>query len=233
VLWLDASQETGLPHGAEMSVWSDRSGHLNHATQTIGSSRPIYSTAGVNNLPTVVFNRAAGFLMVADSDSLHFGIDDFAVMVVARGAPPQNSDATLLLKQEAMPPYRGVGLSLNAGFSLRAAAQIDATIWVRSYGYFDDDLPRLISGRLLSTGYPALEIRINGGSQGRAIFDRRTDISAAGQALLIGGSGPSAVASSGFRTFRGSISEIVAVRGPLAEDELAMLEIYLLAKYGL
>ena len=63
VAWLDATQETGLAHGAEMGQWTDRSGANNHALQPLMSYRPVYSTQGINGLPTVTFRGTNYFVL--------------------------------------------------------------------------------------------------------------------------------------------------------------------------
>ena len=234
VVWLDASQETGLSHGAEMAQWIDRSGANNNALQPLSLNRPVYSTQGINGLPTVTF-RGTNYFVASDSPSLRFGTDDFAVMVVARGSPATNANAALLLKMETVPPFRGLVLYLNAtpAPSLKAAIRIDPGLVARTMDDVSDSNPRLLGGRLFGQlpSASVLEIRGNGVAKSAIYFTPRVDISAPGLGLVIGYRGPDM--TSGFYPFEGAISEVVIVRGTLADGELAALEHYLMAKYGL
>jgi len=226
--------ETGFAHGAEMAQWIDRSGANNNALQPLSLNRPVYSTQGINGLPTVTF-RGTNYFVASDSPSLRFGTDDFAVMVVARGSPATNANAALLLKMETVPPFRGLVLYLNAtpAPSLKAAIRIDPGLVARTMDDVSDSNPRLLGGRLFGQlpSASVLEIRGNGVAKSAIYFTPRVDISAPGLGLVIGYRGPDM--TSGFYPFEGAISEVVIVRGTLADGELAALEHYLMAKYGL
>lgn len=56
VLWLDASQITGLSDGNAVSTWPDMSGNGYDATQGTGSAQPTYKTGIVNGKPVVRFD---------------------------------------------------------------------------------------------------------------------------------------------------------------------------------
>jgi len=58
VMWLDASQITGLTNGAQVDTWNDMSGAANNATRDGGStaSYPQYKTNVVNGKPVVRFS---------------------------------------------------------------------------------------------------------------------------------------------------------------------------------
>src|SRR3990167_5696375 len=44
LLWLDASQITGLNDGDAVASWTDLSGNGNHATQSTAAAKPTYKT---------------------------------------------------------------------------------------------------------------------------------------------------------------------------------------------
>lgn len=60
-MWLMANDGVTLSSGS-VSVWSDRSGSGNSATQTNSSNRPGFSTSAINNLPAVTFNGTSHYL---------------------------------------------------------------------------------------------------------------------------------------------------------------------------
>ena len=152
-------------------------------------------------------------------------------MVVARGSPPSFPNAALLLKMETAPPYRGLVLYLNASPapSAKAAIRIEQSLLAPTSSDFGDSTPHVFGGRLFGASPSVLEIRVNQLVQGAIVFSTRVDISAPGLGLVIGYRGVDA--SSGFYPFEGAISEIVMVKGPLSDGELAALEFYLMAKY--
>lgn len=62
VLWLDASQITGLSDGGSVTTWEDKSGEGNDATQATAGFRPTYQTNEINSLPIVQFDGTDDFL---------------------------------------------------------------------------------------------------------------------------------------------------------------------------
>ena len=56
VLWLDASQITGLNDGDAVATWNDLSGLANNATQGTASARPLYKTNIKNGKPALLFD---------------------------------------------------------------------------------------------------------------------------------------------------------------------------------
>src|SRR3989304_1806416 len=64
VLWLDASEITGLANNDPVASWSDLSGNARHATQTTEAKKPIYMTNQQNGLPGVDFDRTNHGMLV-------------------------------------------------------------------------------------------------------------------------------------------------------------------------
>ena len=65
VLWLDATQITGLNDGDSVGTWSDMSGHGNDATQSTASKKPTYKTGIQNGRPIVRFDGVDDVLISA------------------------------------------------------------------------------------------------------------------------------------------------------------------------
>ena len=78
-----------------------------------GARQPALTASGINGLPAVTFDGATTFLQIADSATTRWGTGDFALMVVARGAPNVATNAMLYNKSELAAPYAGINLFLN------------------------------------------------------------------------------------------------------------------------
>ncbi len=80
-MWLMANDGVTLSSG-NVSVWADRSGNGNSASQTNPSNRPGFLSLGINNLPAVTFNGSSHYL------ALPSGFSSFAsgasIFVVVR-----------------------------------------------------------------------------------------------------------------------------------------------------
>jgi hypothetical protein len=164
---------------------------------------------------------------------LHFGTDDFVVMVVARAALTARINAVLVAKAEGVAPFRGLVLYLNSykpDPSSRPAIQVDNTLFARAVNSYGDTAPHLFGGRQVGPGRNAFEIRVDGAAEG-AIPAPRVDITHLGWSLVIGSH--RANAQAGFSAFVGDIAEVVMVRGAVSDGELNALEAYLMSRYGL
>jgi hypothetical protein len=233
VAWLDAAR--GIA-GTPVASWADQSGAGNNATQTMAPSQPALTASGINGLPAVSFDGALTFLQIADSATTRWGAGDFALMVVARGAPNVATNAMLYNKSEAAAPYAGINLFLNVtrgAASAKASLQLDADFHATTRDDFGDANPHVFGGRLVTTGASALlEVRVDGARQGTlSLAGSAVNLDAPGRATIIGHNGYSPL--SGFQAFKGDIAEVVAVKGTVSDAELANLEAYLMNKYAL
>ena len=233
VVWLDAAR--GIS-GTPVTSWADQSGAGNNATQTMAPRQPALTASGINGLPAVTFDGATTFLQIADSPTTRWGTGDFALMVVARGAPNVATNAMLYNKSEQAAPYAGINLFLNVTrgpVTAKASIQLDADFHATTRDDFGDANPHLFGGRLVTTGASALlEMRVDGERQGMlSLTGGAVNLDAPGQATIVGHNGYSPL--SGFQAFKGDIAEIVAVKGPISDAELASLEAYLMSRYGL
>jgi hypothetical protein len=232
VLWLDAGQGVE-PRAGSLSTWTDQSGRGNHAINPKAGNggTPGLVMNAINGLPAVQFEADTDRLVVADSTSLHFGLDDVIAAVVMKHKSAQAAYSRIVLsKQQPQSPFIGLGLFVNWDNGFGAGAQLVYTQVAVNYsppgGTFADDLPRLY---LFRRAENQLELRVNGRSVGLNSALRSgspVDLTNAAS-LNIGGQG------SDFQALRGSIAEIVIVRGSVAGAELVALEEYLMAKYRL
>jgi len=63
-LWLDAADSDSITIATGVSSWNDKSGNLNHAVQTTGSSQPTYTASDpiLNNKPTIKNGTSVQYL---------------------------------------------------------------------------------------------------------------------------------------------------------------------------
>jgi hypothetical protein len=191
VLWLDATEDTCVRDSqGRVSVWLDRSGNFNHATQSDSAAQPLFVTPPDHARPTLRFDGEPSTLRVADSEALQFGDGDFAYLLVARWHNESVAGSNywgyggLLSKQEPWYPYRGVGVFANfpgpAGVARRFAAQlVIGETYVLSYSAnMNDDQLRLCVVRRVGRD---LELRVDGSFEARAQIGDITDVSALGR----------------------------------------------------
>jgi hypothetical protein len=96
VLWLDASQITGLADGDPVASWTDLSGSGNSATQATASLRPTFQTSELNGKP--------GVLSDGTNDLLSGPLtapQPCTVIIVARGATASAKAYRFLITPQA------------------------------------------------------------------------------------------------------------------------------------
>lgn len=254
VLWLDATTDScDLVNDSELETWRDQSQYRNTARPVASWLRPTFAKDRSNGHGAVRFtgvihppyNDDAMTLAVEDSESLRFGVGDFAYLVVAewsndptpRVDPQRETNryygglGFLLAKQTPAFPYSGVlmaanypGIFYQVPAATKFVVQLSlASLYVASY---DDGLNdakfRLYEVRRRGT---EVALRINAQPQNAMRVKAELDLSAIQGRLLIGGSDA--------QPLTGEIAEIVALKGTVPDVDLASLERYLMHKYDL
>lgn len=80
-LWLDAfDSSTIISSSSAISQWSDKSGKARNLSQGIVGSQPLYSSTGLNGLPSIMFDGTNDFLK---NNSYEIGVNGFACYLVA------------------------------------------------------------------------------------------------------------------------------------------------------
>jgi hypothetical protein len=242
-LWLDPGSIQGS--GGKLVRWNDRSSNHNDATPISGA--PAIDTAKIHGFDAVDFNGYPDGIEIADAPSLWWGFDDYLVEVVVAytNMPAQNETtgyAGLWIHGAATSPYWGPCLFANAysyfadGGLQPAASVFYAQVRNLSIGQgggvasaaqgYNDGQFHLAGMRRHGA---ILDIRV-GGSLSRSGSVDVHDMSAKAQHAYIGG-------QAGGQFLLGSIVEVVAVHAVpptiLCDSDVAALEGYLLAKYGL
>jgi hypothetical protein len=233
VVWLDAAAGVTTEAVGGVSRWQDQSPSHNDAVQGVSASQPVVTPNAANGRPIITFGAARNvFLRIPDHPTLQWGSGDFTVLLVARGlnAPPDVNYGALFHKQAQTFPFVGPSLWLDFPFPTPATA-----LGVQlSYGivYVVSKQVGINDGRLRLLGMRRsgrkLEARIDGVLSG-VTGNADIDVSVPGNDVFIGSHGidPS------IQQLDGGIAEVVAVRGPLADVDLARLEAFLKTKYGL
>jgi hypothetical protein len=224
-----------------LELWLDKSGNDNNAepADPTRRPRPVYSTDDA--LSAVAFGDQGATLIVRDSDSLRFGVDDFSCLIVARWRnsvmPAINyvGYAAIIAKAEDSFPYRGISLFANYPTSSyfpawpRFAFQLGLaeTLVLSRDNNVNDNVMRLYVARRSGN---VVEIRINGELEATSeIYSAPSslplNVSAIGQNLMIGGYDGGAL--------DGDIAEIVLIRGSIDQQDLQQLESGLMQEHSL
>jgi len=235
VVWLDASRGVQLVDG-KVARWDDLSGQGNHAQQPGPSHRPSVEPAGIAGRPGIAFNPLDTdnhFLNIPDSPSLHFGIEPFTLVLVAKAAHSGNeTHAALWTKQEGDFPYRGPSLWLDhpanprEGRLMFQVAFSDSGGVLTREGGFDQGQPFILTGQRVDAN--TIRVRANGVQSDQALVPNvaLVDLSAVRRPVILGANG-----FEDFQHVRGAYGEVIAIRGPVSSEELASLEQYLERKY--
>jgi hypothetical protein len=237
-LWLEATNSLCERDGMdEVSRCFDQSGHSNNATQSDSAQQPTFITTTPTGHPSLRFDDDPSTLLVANSDSLHFGEGDFTYLAVARWSneealdlPSYGGYGILLAKQYKWGP-RYEGLALYANYPAggqpsmrRFAAQLEAVenVVLSASNHLNDDVFRLYVARRVGAD---LQLYIDGASEGHTVITGVVNADALNEALNIGGYPGNPL--------RGDISELVVIGGSLTDAQLAALQRGLIAKYQL
>ena len=151
-LWLDASDASTITIATGVSVWADKSGKGNNATQGTGAAQPTVQAAAQNGKNTIRFTGASTQTLTLTSAITVYPGGYTAYAVVRRGGPT-GTNYIELLGYSGNSSYYGFewlasGLAANVhSFYVATAAQA-------------------------ATGYHAVAIQIDGtGVGGKIIFD--------------------------------------------------------------
>jgi hypothetical protein len=233
VLWLDGTKGVQTSGGAVTS-WEDQSGLANDATPSApGSSAPALVANAIGGAPAVRFDGASRFV-IPDDPSLQFGTGDFVVAVVARHTTPSDVGwgyGLLYIKYQVAFPFTGPALVANyEEGSTQIAAQLvyhQAVIGTAQEGLNDGQPRSLVMRRRAAPGLASLELRLNGETSATSTGSAYAiDVSAPGRPVFVGG-------TPDLQDIVGDIAEVVAVNGATSDADVAALECYLEAKYGL
>jgi hypothetical protein len=265
-LWLDADDPTTITTNKDggVTMWRDRSSNQNTALVIVSndtSASPASSIKLASNVAnghaamsfTGIWN-ATGIFAVADNASIEFGLNDFAITVVAAyvntpGPDEYANRAQFWGKVTDQPPYRGsvmIGNAYSEPFPDGGLGPPDSVIyggienfidgpsagaWSATDGWNDGQLHvfTLRKDNKASRVY----VRTDGIELASfAPISTLTDLSATGQPLQIGGHTINGICC--WSVLSGVIAEVIAVNGStMTSAEMVALGTYLQVKYGL
>ena len=217
-LWLDASQITGLNDGDAVATWTDASGNAQHATQSTASKRPLYKTGILNGKPVVRFDGVDDFLRNDVFTALN-NAPAASLFIVKRQTSSGGINFPVLFASLFYQFNLGSGPKYwRTSITEDANTTLDWTTWTYEAQLFDGSQ---------SGNANRLKIRSNGNP---------VSVSYTGTiaATLSSGTGFYVSTSDGtLYPWNGDIAEIIAYSATPSAGELAQLEQYLAAKYGL
>jgi hypothetical protein len=237
VLWLEAGRGVAAGPDGRVSRWTDQSAYHNDAMQAEVARQPSLVTNALGGRPAVRFKKSV--LTIADAASLDWNTGDFALVVVGnyRNAPGIHTNGWAFFFHKHAEDKFGtqnepaeVILAGNwpAGSTVLEVTKL--TLSLNAHGVkchsrdqgFNDGVFRVISGFRVDG---KLNLRVDGESQGMA---RGTwNVDSVGSPAAIGST------AKGNFPLDGDIAELIALAGPTAPEDLAAVERYLSAKYGI
>lgn len=206
MLWLDASQITGLSDGAAIATWPDMSGNGHDFTQSTSAMRPTYKAGILNGQPVARFDGGD----ILNNTSIGTKAQPITIFGVAKTGASNIVADVLILSSSGSLTMQISGTNnfeLYAGASLKTAATAATSTWyVWTALYSGGSSAQWINGASAASG--------NAGSTG---LSGTTSISRA-----LSGS-----------YWQSDVAEIIIYHGALGTTDRQALESYLGAKYGI
>jgi hypothetical protein len=204
--------------------WTDLSTNHNDATVSHGAV-VVHANAVKGAHDALTFSTAA--MSVADSSSLQWGAaSDFVVAIVGSYTSPGNAGTYFIHK---LGPY----VNSNA-IGWMAYAGPDGQLWtglsyngpfVKAGTGVNDGVFRIFVSRRKNGG-ASLETRVNGVPVSGTVAPQNVNTT---QPMIIG----SYDANASQQSLTGDIAEIIGARGSISDTDVAAIEAFLKAKYGL
>ena len=245
-VWLDATVGATFDVNTKLTSWIDQSGNGNNGTITAPCVGPARAANSLNGHDTLAFTGSASVgacVAIADATSMRFGINDFAVFVVARYSNVPN-----VLSSTGLPNLwtglRQEGTSFNYTgarlFANTVSSEAKLQLWqnnssgngaVSATALLNDATFRRFGGTRRGV---ALETWIDGTADGSVTLPSVVDVTQPARAAFIGGDPVAAATGSSLTGWLlGNIAEVVAVKGNLTDAQIAQLDGHFKTKHGL
>jgi hypothetical protein len=229
-LWLDASVDVVVDGSLRVMRWHDQSGHDNHAFQNFDYQRPLLNRSQAERRPRVEFGVAGQvgvFLRINDAPNLQWGSGDFTVAIVGSTTNSEAEPGAFLRKQVLFTPIVGLLITANVDGAGSLSAQVRYPFdRIRTNrGLFNTGQTFLYTVRRQNV--TMLELRADGDTTWGGVPD--IDLSTPGRDVFVGAHGDELSTLQ----LRGSIAELIAVRGGMTPVEIQELESYLVSKHKL
>jgi len=238
ILWLDASQITGVADGALVSSWPDRSGNGFDAFQLTATKQPTYTASSIGGQPALSFDGANDILKLTGDSRILTAMTVFTVYRIRAGAT--NSAAYY--------PW-ALGGDNNTtgqyfGFETIIAAGGGSEDTLDAFAGFGNDARATYAGISAWDSVHVYSVVTTG-------FSHQTNVYVNGDPATMSGTGNNVQLGVPFSTptganfagvggvydggyaFRGDIAEFILFDSALSTTDRQVIEGYLLDKYGL
>ncbi len=216
-IWLDA-HSLNYTDGSPVAIWGDLSGNGSNFTQDVSSKRPVFSTSGINGVPSLVFD---GVNDIMESSSIAALESSNITYFIVYDRTTTSSD--MLITSSYTSNIKKWRTYMNNGQNTILSAHYSPTIkWVR---FTDPPGPSFFSTHITPTQHQTF-------NQGDLEMSKTVayTVPSGHNNVFIGNRNPLTV--SGY-TFTGEISEVIVFNSALTDLERIMVENYLGAKYNM
>jgi hypothetical protein len=209
-LWLDASQISGLNDGDAVATWNDLSGNGNDVTQATASKKPTYKTGIQNGLPAVLFDGVDDFLLITKA----FGLTSGTLFVVYKSTA--GSYCVLRTNNDSAGQYFRYAGDGNGYWGVFTTGRIET---------YPASMPGAnVAAYVVDVSSAASKtVHVNGIDKGAQSFTfaSPTQINIGDN---LGSGGP---------YMTGYVMEVGLYNSAISAGNLALLNVYLAAKYGI
>jgi hypothetical protein len=224
LLWLRSDVGVTSASG-KVSAWADQSGNSNNASQTTGTLQPSLTTGAINSgvLPTIAFNGTSQYMSLpSDFANLTSGVSVFVVLdrtsttgtdVAFTCGNASNANAVI-----AETTGQNAELVCNGGTNSNVTTT-NTPITANTYLLLEETYA---PGSTNGTG----TIYVNGVQKAQATNMVSTLANTTRSSNLVG----TGIGLSNY--FTGNIAEVLVYSAPLTASQRAMIESYVLSKYG-
>jgi prepilin-type N-terminal cleavage/methylation domain-containing protein/prepilin-type processing-associated H-X9-DG protein len=220
-LWLKADAITGVSSGGSVSTWKDSSGNNNHVMAQ--GTAPILNTVAINGVPAVYFN-GSGYYQGAAIAGMKAG--SFTLLIVATGdsmTPNSNS-----------PGFFATDGDYTKGFWMNRSSYLSGVISTYNGGTNFNSSP---NAPLPCAGYLGTRIGyVKAYGQSVKLYANGTQVKSDSSTTALYNSITNNTYTMIGRTdinYNGNIAEVIVYLHAFTVDEMATMETYLKAKYGL
>jgi len=238
LLWAD---RTSLPNpGSPVETWTDRSGRGNHIRSVNFNLNPRVQQDAFGSI--IEISDATHVLATKRGPELRFGVEDFTILVVARC--DSSTRLGSLVDRIGGPGGMRTGISLFCNHTAGGLAPVQSTDANRAYFkiWHESLLKGFGEGVVASVDpYEAgqlhlygarraaaeMQLRVDGKLQGRTNILRSVDLDEESP-TFIGAPGVLGTGAMPSTSFVGGMAAVIVVRGPLEDEELRLLESFVM-----
>lgn len=213
MVWLDASNPGAITlNGSSVSQWSDASGNVRHATQTVAANQPLYVANGINGKGVVQADTQGKIMLVNFGQTFTpSALHVFAVFQLLQNTG-QLFDVRNTANAVPVMDDNGAGFGTRIRNNSNILASIPST-------------PSIVAPNIGGYGFEGTTLyhRLNGTQRTATISGTYTY-----NRMGVFGNGSSAIG-----TLRASCGEMLVLQNALAVSERERIEGYLAHKWGL